>query len=101
MLEHRDQLEQCEGAVPDQVHGRLVPGDEQEQRGAEQLLLAEPVAAVLGLDERRQEVVAQRPAAPLDEVAEVLEEGAAGRLDAHSLVGRDERVGIDARREVG
>ena len=80
-------LQQGKRPVPDQVHRRLVPGDEQEERRAEQLLLTEPVAVLLGLDEGRQEVVAQRPAPPLDEVAEILEEGVAGRLDAHLLVG--------------
>jgi hypothetical protein len=94
-------LEQCEGPVADEVHGRLVSRDEQEQRRAEQLLLAQAVAALLGGDERGQQVVAQRVPPALDEVREVLEEGVAGRVDADALVGRDERIGIDARRQLG
>ncbi len=78
-----------------------MPRGEEEERRAEQLLLTEPVAVLLGLDEGRQEIVAQRPAPPLDEANEIFKEGIAGRLDAHLLVGRDERIGIDARRELG
>src|SRR5918995_192567 len=70
-------------SVPDQVHGRLVPRDEQEERRAQQLLLSQSVAALLGLDECRQEVVAQRPPAQLDEIAEVLEERVAQIGRAH------------------
>src|SRR5262249_53407077 len=42
-----------EGAVADEIDGRLVPRDEKQDAGGQQLSLGELVARLLGRDERR------------------------------------------------
>jgi len=49
-------LQQREQAVADQVHGGLVARDEEQDAGGEELALGEPVALLLGRDERGQQV---------------------------------------------
>ena len=63
-------------AVADQVHRRLVAGDEEQQHHRHELVVGEPFALLLGRDERGQQVVLARCLAPfgdhgLDELAHV------------------------------
>jgi hypothetical protein len=58
----------------DEVHGGLVPGDEQQVDHRGQFVLAEPVAAVAGRDQRRDEVVARLRALDGDELVQVAHE---------------------------
>ena len=50
--------EEVQGPAGDEVHRRLVTGAEQQGRRVEQLVVGEPVAVVLGDDERAEQVVA-------------------------------------------
>src|SRR5882724_166194 len=83
-------LQERQDPVADQVDGRLVAGDEQEDARRDQLLLVELVARLLGGDERRQEIAARRGAALGDETAEVVADGAASGRAAprHLRIGR-------------
>src|SRR5947209_20371503 len=62
-------------AIADQVGGGLVPGSEQENAVVQELLLAQPLAIVLALDEPRQHIalgVAGPAAPPLDQHLQIL-----------------------------
>ncbi len=76
-LELLEVAQQGERAVADQVHGRFVPGDEEQDAGREQLGLAQLVAGFLRRDERAEQVVTGFLPPLLDELREVLRE----RLD--------------------
>ena len=52
-------LQERERPVPDQVRGRLVTGEQQQDRGRQQLAVAERVAVLLRRDERADQVVAR------------------------------------------
>ena len=62
-LELLGMAQQRQHAVADQVDRRLVAGDEEEDAGGEQLVLAQLVAGLLGGDEAGEHVVARRRAA--------------------------------------
>jgi hypothetical protein len=61
--------QQCEGAVRDQAHRGVVAGDEQQLHHRGELVLGEAVVAVVGLDQRGEQVVGRVVALVLDEVA--------------------------------
>lgn len=63
--------QQRDGAVADEVHGGLEPGDEDEQRGGDELALGEPVAVFPGGDEGGQQAVVGVSPALFREVAQV------------------------------
>ena len=71
--------QQREQAVADEVHRRLVAGDEQQDDRRQQLVGAEAVARLLGRDQRADEVGPGRPPALLEERHEVGGEGQAPR----------------------
>jgi hypothetical protein len=50
--------EESDQPIADQIRGRLVPGEEEEDTGGVQLLLRQAVALLLGADERREQIVA-------------------------------------------
>ena len=50
--------EEREESVPDEVHGRLVTGDVEQDARREELRLRQPVPGLLGLDETAQKVLA-------------------------------------------
>ncbi len=56
-------LEEAQDGVVDQVRGRLLAADEEELHEAQDLLVRQPLAVHLGLDEPGQQVVAARAAA--------------------------------------
>ena len=56
--------QQRERAVADEVHGRLVAGDVEQDHLLDELVLGEPVAFVLGRDQRGEQVVAGLRALP-------------------------------------
>ncbi len=112
--------EQREDRVRDQAHGRLVPRDDQQDHHAEELVLLQAVALLLGLEEGAHEVVARVGAALLEELGEVGEEllrvpeeqldrvlsqrgadeGVRPDAEAVSILGRDaEQLGDDDDRE--
>ena len=66
------------------------PGDEEQDAGREQLALGQPVALLLGGDERGQEVGARVPAPLGQERAEVVRDAPAGRrARARRSIGSD------------
>ena len=69
--------EQGDGAVPDQVDGRLEAGHEQEQRCADELGGAEPLAVFLDRDQGGQQALVGIGAAPGHQVPQV---GGQGQL---------------------
>ena len=75
-------VEQRQHAVADQVGGGLVAGDQQEAQHVQHLALAQPLAAVLGMGERAQDVVAGRRRTLLDDWPEPGVERLAGRCAA-------------------
>ena len=77
--------QQRQNAVGDEVRGRLVPGDEQQDAGGDQFGLGELVALFLDQDQPGQQVVARRAAADRDQRGEVLGELALRGLDIGHL----------------
>ena len=75
--------EQGDGAVPDQVDGRLEAGDEQEQRRADELGGAEPVAVFLDRHEGGKQALVRIGAALGHQVLQV---GGQGQLRCARLV---------------
>ena len=63
--------QQGERAVADQVDGRLVAGHVEQHDERQELLDAQPVARLLGHEERRQHVVAEVGPSGLDDLGEV------------------------------
>ena len=63
--------EQRQHSVTDQIGGGLVAGDQQEPQEVQHLALAEALAAVLGVGQRAQDVVAGRTPALGDERPEI------------------------------
>ena len=93
-------LEQEQQRGRHEAHRGLVAGDEQQHDEAEELVVGELLAAVLGRDERGDQVVAGMRTAVVDQrvgVGEELVGGAAGgrqRLEVHrDLVGCGHREG--------
>ena len=72
--------------VADQVGRRLVAGDEQEDHRCDQLALAELVALLLGVDEVGEHAVVGVLALLLGELAEVVADDVARRVDLGELV---------------
>src|SRR5262249_53431051 len=66
-------------AVADQIDRRLVAGDEREDAGGDQLVLAQLVSRLLSGDQRREQVAARRGAALGDEPSHVVSDGVTGR----------------------
>ena len=66
--------QQGERAVADQVDGRLVAGHVEQHDERQELLDAQPVARLLGHEERRQHVVAEVGPSGLDHLGEVGDE---------------------------
>ena len=90
-----------ERAVADQVHRRLVTGDEEEDARGEQLLLAQLVARLLRGDEAGQHVGPRLGAAPRDEIAEVVGElVASGEAPLGHLGVRRQPDGVEPPRDV-
>jgi len=71
-LELPGETQQRLQAVADVVRGRLMPGEEQEHAHRHQLLLPEPLAVVLEVHQRAQQIALRLGAARGDEGAEVL-----------------------------
>ena len=95
-------LEEGEEPVADQVDRGLVPGDEEEHAGGDQLTLAELVALFLGRDEAGEQIRLRILPARGDEGAEIVGEGKAGvpaARDDIGVGGQDARV--EAPRDVG
>ena len=67
--------QQREHAVADQVGGRLVPGEQQERAGLDQLVLLEPRAVGLCAHEAAHQIVVASLATMTHDVAEVIVEG--------------------------
>ena len=63
--------QQSQRAIADQVDGRFVASDIEQQHERNQLLLAHPIATLFGLDKCRQDVVAEMLAALIDDGDEV------------------------------
>ena len=84
--------EQGQGAVADQVHGRLVAGQVEEDDLVAQLGWGEAVAFLLGGDERAEKVVGGLAALPLDRRLDVLGDVVAGVEDGGQLVGDHDRL---------
>ena len=93
--------EEGEEPVPDEVHGRLVAGDVEEDAGREQLALRQPVPRLLRLDEPAQEVgpgCRRRSSLRLAEVVRHRRRRAAPALDH---LGADrQRDGVERARHV-
>jgi hypothetical protein len=72
-------IEQGQGAATDQVRGRVVAGEEQQEDHGEHLLVAELVAFVIGPHERRDQAVVRIAAAlvgqPLEQAQHALRRG--------------------------
>ena len=71
-FELRAVAEQRERAVADEVDGGLVTGDEQQHDLVDELVGGEPLALVLGVDERGEQVVGGMRALPLDRFEDVV-----------------------------
>ena len=84
-------------AVADEVDGRLVTGDVEQDHLVEQLVGREPVAAVLGGDERRQQVVGGVRTLPLDGIEHVLDDVVGRGEDLVHVLDRQQR--FEAERE--
>jgi hypothetical protein len=80
-------LHQRQDAIPDQRRRRLVPRDEEGDRGAEQLVHRELVAFCLGCDELRQDAAVGLGTLDRDELRQVRPS-----LDQHRLRGEQRRL---------
>ncbi|MCY1004369.1 hypothetical protein OV079_02060 [Nannocystis pusilla] len=78
-------LQQRERAVADQVHGRLVPRQDQQEQHRHQLVLGQLVVAVAGLDQGRRQVVGRLGLAEPDQAAEGASEQEEARHLAHDV----------------
>ena len=92
-------LEQRERAVADQVRGRLVPGGEQQQAHRDDLVGLQRHAAVGGMDQRAQQVLARIPAPLGDDRDEKQHHRHRRRADRLDLRGR--RVELEHARQRG
>ena len=70
--------EQGPHAVADEVHRRLVTGNEQKEDDAAQLGLAQTITLVFGGEQRAQQVVARSLAPVLEQIVEVADEAHGG-----------------------
>ena len=90
--------EEGEGAVADEVHGRLVAGDVEEHHLLEELLVREHVAVLLGGEQAREKIVGQVVPLPLDDVEHELAHLGGGVEDgAHEVGVGDGLQGADER----
>ena len=67
-------VEEGEGAVADQVHGRLVPGDQEQEDHCDELVFVEPLPRLFRRHESAHEVVAPHRAPQPDEPPDVTQE---------------------------
>src|SRR5688500_11180554 len=95
-------LQQRENGVADQVHRRLVAGDEQQDAHGEDLALGEPVALLFGGDEAAEQI-GTRTLPPLrDEATEVIRQRTAARAAALAKSRIAERPeGVETPGEIG
>ena len=91
-LELVGMAQECERSVPDQVDGRLVAGDEQQDHLVAQLVGREAVAFLLGGDHRGQQVVGGLASLPLDRRVDVGDHVVGRAHHLRDLVGRRERL---------
>ena len=90
--------QQREGAVPDEVHRRLVSREVEEHHLVLQLGGGEPVTFLLGRDERAEQVIAGFPTLPLDRRLHVPGEMLTGVEDRREVLRQHDRLeGLDQR----
>ena len=84
--------EQRKRRVADQVHGRLVARDVEQEHLVDELLFAEPVALVFGREQSRQQVVGRMVALPSQHVLHMGEHVVGGGERGLDLLGAEDRV---------